>query len=498
MKRGILAFGVAGLCAAHLAAAEPVVWHSRTSADSFEVTAVVAPGFFLNTEGLFFTVRDSRKKLLEPERAPEDPGEAFSSGRYVWLWRGDPPFSATVDFQCCRAAGGSQSPTVCLMPQRVALAGEPPPKKTPLPPERLPLELDRWRVVRTAGGVMDEAAFLAFLRNGETANVQGSLGGFFAGAGVWMVIFLTLAGGFLLNLTPCILPLIPVNLAIIGAAQGGRRGALAGVAYGGGMALSYGISGAAVVLAGGVMGNWHGSWLFQWGVAALFLFFALGMAGFIPLDFSRFRNFDRSKWRGGRLAAAFLAGGVAALLAGACVAPVTLGVLLYAGTRYQEGAYAALFLPLLLGVGMALPWPLAGAGIGVLPRPGRFMVWIKYGFAAMLFALFCWYGWQGVQLLPGRKVSTAAAFERLETAMREARRSGRPLLVEFGASWCKNCAVMKRTTFARPAVRKEMAARWVFCDFPAEDPGDPAIAELFRRWEVKGIPAFVVLKNDGR
>ena len=54
---------------------------------------------------------------------------------------------------------------------------------------------------------------------------------------------------------------------------------------------------------------------------------------------------------------------VAALLAGACVAPVVLQVILLSSSLYASGTTLALGLPFLLGIGMAAPWPLAGAGL---------------------------------------------------------------------------------------------------------------------------------------
>ena len=52
-----------------------------------------------------------------------------------------------------------------------------------------------------------------------------------------------------------------------------------------------------------------------------------------------------------------------ALLAGACVAPVVIQVVVFASDQYAKGQPIALALPFVLGLGMALPWPIAGAGL---------------------------------------------------------------------------------------------------------------------------------------
>ena len=49
-------------------------------------------------------------------------------------------------------------------------------------------------------------------------------------------------------------------------------------------------------------------------------------------------------------------------------APVVVQVVLFSSNLYAKGTAAALALPFVLGLGMAVPWPLAGAGIAYLPR----------------------------------------------------------------------------------------------------------------------------------
>ena len=119
--------------------------------------------------------------------------------------------------------------------------------------------LDDFTVVAGTGGYLSSDAFLGFISDAESGVVQQ---GWFEGRGLFAILFIVLLGGLALNLTPCVLPMIPINLAIIGAgAQAGsrRRGFLLGSAYGAAMALVYGVLGLVVILTAGTFGTINAS-----------------------------------------------------------------------------------------------------------------------------------------------------------------------------------------------------------------------------------------------
>ena len=136
-----------------------------------------------------------------------------------------------------------------------------------------------------------------------------------------------------------------------------------------------------MILTAGTFGTINASPWFNLAIAAIFVALALAMFDVFEIDLSRFSGSigtDASKR--GSFAVAFVMGAVAALLAGACVAPVVIQVVVFSSDMYARGTVAALALPFLLGVGMAVPWPLAGAGLTALPKPGAWMVRVKQAF----------------------------------------------------------------------------------------------------------------------
>ena len=128
--------------------------------------------------------------------------------------------------------------------------------------------IEDFSVTGTAAGYLGTADFLQFIRNAEAGIKEKGL---FEDRGVLAILVLVLLGGLALNLTPCVLPMIPINLAIIGAgAQAGSRtrGFLLGATYGAAMALVYGALGLIVILTAGTFGAINASPWFNLGIAA--------------------------------------------------------------------------------------------------------------------------------------------------------------------------------------------------------------------------------------
>ena len=205
-----------------------------------------------------------------------------------------------------------------------------------------------------------------------------------------MVFLFVLLGGLVMNLTPCVLPLVPVSLVLVG--RGGARGA----AYGLGMTLAYGALGLAAAFGGLAFGAIQSSPWFNLVVAVVFLVLGLATSEVFFIDFSRFRPrpkagvpADAKSGLGGP----FLLGAGTAVLAGACVAPILLATLVLTAKWFAEGRVWAVALPFVLGAGMGLPWPFITAGMAVLPKPGAWMRWVNRAFAVVLFGFAVWYGW---------------------------------------------------------------------------------------------------------
>ena len=419
------------------------------------------------------------------------------------------PLLVTVSYQGC-------SDTLCFMPQTetfaVVASGASVVQASPETysvAEADPL-LDGFQVIGRDSGFKKPAEFMAFLDRVEAGKgiEKNALRTMLAERGLLVMVLAILFGGFLLNLTPCVLPMIPVNIAIIGAGtQAGSRsrGFALGATYGLGIALVYGVLGVVVVRTGSQFGALNASAGFNIAIAILFLALALSMFGLFNIDFSRFQSGGAAKTKRGPFATAFIFGGVAALLAGACVAPILIGVLVFSTEIYQRGTVAGLLLPFLLGVGMALPWPFAGAGLSFLPKPGQWMERIKKGFGVVILAAAIYYAQLGVRLLmpatsaPEPAVATHSTFAwmtDLDEALDASRTTGKPLFIDVWATWCKSCKAMSRTTLQDPEVLARLSV-YIPLKFQAEEPVENLeTRRVLEALGVRGQPYYVVLKPE--
>ena len=405
------------------------------------------------------------------------------------------------------AAGGGDPVGLPGAPGAVA------PSLTPLTDTEgdIQARLERFSTLGTAAGYLPSEDFLEFIDRSESGRAEQ---GWFEDRGPIAILALILIGGLALNLTPCVLPMIPINLAVIGAGSraGSRvRGFALGSAYGLAMALVYGVLGLGVILTAGTFGTINASPWFNLAIALLFVVLALAMFDVLTIDFSSLQS--KSTGGGsshGSFMVAFGMGGVAALLAGACIAPVVIQVIVFSSNLYATGTAVALALPFILGLGMALPWPIAGAGLTLMPKPGPWMVRVKQAFGVFILGTAVYYGYLTYGLFSQRWVDPEAVassvremldegwYASMSQGLQVAEAEDKLVLVDMWATWCKNCLTMDRTTLKDPAVQAALD-NYVKIKFQAEDPSASPAKEVMAHFEALGLPTYAIIRpgDDG-
>ena len=213
-----------------------------------------------------------------------------------------------------------------------------------------------------------------------------------------LALAFALIGGALLNLMPCVFPILSLKvLGFTGHAHSRRALVGGGLAYGAGVVLSF------VALAGLLLALRAGGEQIGWGfqlqspgfiaaLAVLFTVIALNLAGLFEFGSILPSGMAALRLRH-PLADSFLTGVLAVAVASPCTAPF-LGAAL--GMAFTLPATQALALFATLGVGMALPYLLASAWPGVaraLPRPVAWSATDKSVMAVPMLATVVWLVW---------------------------------------------------------------------------------------------------------
>lgn len=208
------------------------------------------------------------------------------------------------------------------------------------------------------------------------------------------IMFSAFLGGIILNIMPCVFPVLGIKIVGIvqQAGEDRRQVVLHGLVYTLGILLSFWVLGGLVVALGKGWGFQLQSAGFTFGLAAFFLIFGLNMAGVFEIGASAVGVGSDLQQKHG-LGGSFFSGLLATLVSTPCSAPF-LGTAL--GFAVKLPAPQAMLLFSLIGLGLASPFLLLSAFpslVRVLPRPGAWMESFKQGMSFLLFGTVVYMLW---------------------------------------------------------------------------------------------------------
>jgi thiol:disulfide interchange protein len=374
------------------------------------------------------------------------------------------------------------------------------------------------------------------------------------------IMGLAFLGGVILNLMPCVFPVLSIKAIGLLQASGSRRDEQRrlGLVYALGVLVSVWLLLGALLLlrAAGRQIGWGfqlQSPVFVVTLAAFLFWMGLSLAGLFEIGMS---------WMGmgGSLAArpgyagSFFTGVLATVVATPCTAPFMGAAIGFALGQSSRTAFAVFTL---LALGLAAPYLLLSCfpqWSRVLPRPGRWMetakqvmafplfaavIWLAWVFgqqagmnaegrllcglllisigawllgrvrrtastlaAILLFALAIWFPLQGAQAGAGANAATAANFGRLHwepfstERVQQYRAEGKPVFVDFTAAWCLTCQVNERTVFTSAAVQEKLVDSGVVLLRADWTSYDPAITRTLASFGRSGVPFYLLYGKD--
>jgi DsbC/DsbD-like thiol-disulfide interchange protein/cytochrome c biogenesis protein CcdA len=366
---------------------------------------------------------------------------------------------------------------------------------------------------------------------------------------LWTLILGALAGGLLLNIMPCVFPILSLKaLTLARAGESEARARAEGLAYTAGVVLAC-VALGALMLALRAAGEQVG-WAFQLQepgvVVALLVLAAAITANFAGL----YELPSLSVSMGGERTGAFATGLLAAFVATPCTGPFMAAAL---GAALLLPVGQALLLFALLGLGLALPFLLLGFVPPLrrmLPKPGAWMerfrrimaipmgltalalvwlttqlggrtfggialllvigvlialwvvgrlqrggkmAWPAFGLVAAPFIAFAAIALPSVYQAKGSEQTASIHNPRAFTrdALAEARASGKPVFLWFTADWCVTCKVNESVAIERESVRDAFEAAGVVTMIGDWTVRDPEITAFLTEQGAAGVPLYL-------
>ncbi|MFZ5475589.1 MAG: protein-disulfide reductase DsbD domain-containing protein [Myxococcota bacterium] len=212
-------------------------------------------------------------------------------------------------------------------------------------------------------------------------------GGFAAAAakGTGALVLLCFLAGIGVSFTPCVLPMVPITMGLIGARGAGSRAKAIALSatYTLGMAAVYTGLGVFAGVTGALFGSWLQNVWVVGGIAVFFFVMGFAMFGFFDVGIpSALASRLSGKGGGGGFGGALVLGVIGAILAGPCSGPVVAAILALIGQGGQVGLGAALMFAFSLGIGVI--FLVTGAASGWLPSRGPWMVLVKKSFGIVM------------------------------------------------------------------------------------------------------------------
>lgn len=314
--------------------------------------------------------------------------------------------------------------------------------------------------------------------------------------GIWLALLVAFIGGLLTDLTPCVWPMIPVTLAIIGIRKDRNfsHNLLAVGVMVLGMSVMYSILGLLAAGAGKSLGFLFQNLVFLILLELVLVFMALSLFGLFDLRLpaslqARLAKIPSTGYRG-----IFFVGLTMGLFAAPCVGPVVGPLLVFvAATRdLALGFLLLLFYALGMGVLFLVLGAFAGA-VKLKIGSGAWNAWLKKALGVLMILVAVYYG----RVIYGQMTAVGPPqnglwITSLDEGMARAAKEKKPAIVDFFAQWCPPCLELDRQVWSRPSIRETLSEKWVAVKIDCTR-DTKTCHEAVERFKVIGWPTVVFL-----
>ncbi len=333
--------------------------------------------------------------------------------------------------------------------------------------------------------------------------------------GLGWAFFFVFIFGFLTSFTPCIYPMIPITLAILGREAHARskwQNFLVSFTYVTGIGITFSGLGVLAASSGLLFGSFMSSPWVLGVVSLVFLAMSLSMFGLYEIEAPQFLRdgvLSRLKLHGyaGALASGMLAGFVAS----PCVGPVLVGILTF--VAQSKNIWLGFWLLFTYSLGMGLIFLILGLSSGLtkkLPKSGPWMSRVKLTFAIIMLLASVYY-MKMIYDVVSKTTSTESTMAGQSTLhaetknnwkkysaqeLTEAVKNHKPVLIDIRADWCAACLELEEKTFSTEDFTK-LGEKFVLLKVDATQ-STPEVDAIRDQYQLVGLPTLIFISPNGK
>ena len=567
-------------------------WTTKSDSGKIEAIVTIPANYYLYKDFTSVKLKAENGNLLKTETTPnavehtDDFGTKqmiYPEGIHKWIFKVNEPgsYNFSIKYQGC-----SKVPFACYPPKTINIETQ------NLSPKALKTEdlasnaaqgtRDQKKVEtqnlasNAAQGTRDQRPETRDQKKVETQNLASKnitpsittetqnpasdtyLGELIKKGGIW-VFLVALLGGLFSVFTPCVLPLLPITIAILGAGKDAKKTQAfkRSFLYVSGIVLTF----TALALFASLTGRAFGAALLSNPTVLLvfaifFILMSFSLLGMYDLQLPNSWNNTLNKFGGGTDTGAFFMGLVAGLIAIPCTGPILatlLGVSAASGNVFFGSALLFVY-----AIGFGIPFFIVGIGLVKAPKSGEYMDIVKsllgviililaiyiitiaipsinsflstpsntYKIIALLMIMFGML--LGAFHADGHSIKKSVKYLKivgaiitalgivwilkmpvgtsehklewntnLEQSFTIAKENRKPLILNFSAEWCTACKELDAVTFSAPNINNELKNRWQLAKVDATR-DSKELRRVLKKYKIKGFPTVIFFSPDGK
>jgi thioredoxin:protein disulfide reductase len=531
-------------------------WTTKTDGSKIEAIVTIPEGYYLYSEFTTVELKNENGKALKAENTPKaiEHTDDFGTKLFIYpegihKWSFTAPESGNYKFDI-KFQGCSKKPFACYPPKdyskTIAIQSVGQANTVTKTTSKNELTLSTEKGTQSITQI-------------EQNNMHDTyLGSLIKKGGIWIFI-VALLGGLFSVFTPCVLPLLPITIAILGAGKDAKKSQAfkRSFLYVAGIVITF----TSLAVFASITGRAFGSALLSNPTVLLvfslfFIFMSFSLLGMYDLQLPNSWSNALNKFGGGTDAGAFFMGLVAGFIAIPCTGPILatlLGISAASGSVFFGGALLFVY-----ALGFGIPFFIVGIGLVKAPKSGSYMDIVKSFLGVVILILSIYIitiaipsvnnflsapsnTFKAVALLliiigvlfgafhaDGHSIKKSVKYLKitgaiiaalgivwilkmpvgnpehklqwntnLEQSFSVAKENNKPIVLDFTAEWCTACKELEAMTFSDKMISKELKDNWTLTKVDATR-DSKELRTVLEKYNVKGFPTVIFFTPEGK